>query len=93
MRRAIHEGAAVAEALNISLDHEPVALAMQVCRDTGANISSMLQDVRNNRRTEIDAINGAVVRAGRRLGLAMPENEALVKAIKGIENSYLVDSA
>lgn len=93
MRRAILEGAAVADALAIPLDHEPIALAMQVCRDTAANISSMLQDVRNKRRTEIDAINGAIVREGHRLGLAMPENERLTQSINTLENSYLTDSA
>jgi len=93
MRRAIREGAAVAEALAIPLDHEPISLAMQVCRDTAGNLSSMLQDIRNRRRTEIDAINGAIVREGDRLGIAVPENKALLQAIKELENSRLTDSA
>jgi 2-dehydropantoate 2-reductase len=39
----------------------------------------MLQDVRRGRPTEIDYINGAVVREGRRLGIATPINLLLVK--------------
>ncbi len=93
MRLAILEGAAVAAALGIPINHEPVSLTMKVCRETATNISSMLQDVRNKRRTEIDAINGAIVHEGHRLGIPTPENKALVQKIKGLENSYLVDSA
>jgi 2-dehydropantoate 2-reductase len=42
----------------------------------------MLQDVRRGRPTEIDYINGAVVREGRRLGIATPINLLLTKLIK-----------
>ena len=93
MRRAVLEGAAVAETLGINLTEEPVSATIKTCKDTGKNISSMLQDVRHKRRTEIDAINNAVVREGLRLNIPVPENEALVREIKTIENLYLVDSA
>jgi 2-dehydropantoate 2-reductase len=48
----------------------------------------MLQDVRRQRRTEIDAINGAIVREGRALGLESPENLRLVQQIKDMEAGY-----
>ena len=92
MHRAVLEGMAVAEALGISFDQDPVAMTMQVCKDTGPNISSMLQDIRNKRRTEIDAINGAILKEGRRLGIDMPENTILVREIKNLENHYFPDS-
>jgi 2-dehydropantoate 2-reductase len=51
------------------------------------NKPSMLQHVEQGRRTEIDAINGALVREARALGLAVPYNEAVVAIVKGVEKS------
>ena len=45
----------------------------------------MLQDVEAGRRTEIDVINGAVVRAADEVGVAVPINRALMQLIKGWE--------
>jgi 2-dehydropantoate 2-reductase len=47
--------------------------------------ASILQSLEKASRTEIDYINGAVVRWGERVGVATPVNRALVAAIKGIE--------
>ncbi len=47
--------------------------------------ASMLQSLEKGSATEIDFINGAVVRAGARCGVPTPVNEALVACIKGIE--------
>ena len=46
----------------------------------------MLQDFLRNRPTEIDAINGAVVREGARLGIPTPYNQALVFLVKAHED-------
>jgi len=46
---------------------------------------SMLQDIRAGRRTEIDAMNGAIVRYGRECGVATPTNEILTLLIKALE--------
>lgn len=46
---------------------------------------SMLQHVEAGKRTEIDALNGALVREARALGLPVPYNEALVALLKGRE--------
>jgi 2-dehydropantoate 2-reductase len=46
---------------------------------------SMLQHVEAGRRTEIDALNGALVREAQALGLAVPYNESLVALLKGRE--------
>lgn len=51
------------------------------------NKPSMLQHVEQGRKTEIDAINGAIVREARALGIAVPYNEALVAIVKGLEKS------
>jgi 2-dehydropantoate 2-reductase len=51
------------------------------------NKPSMMQHIEQGRRTEIDAINGALVREARALGLAVPYNEAIVAVVKGLEKS------
>jgi 2-dehydropantoate 2-reductase len=45
----------------------------------------MLQDVRSGRPTEIDWINGEVVRRGRQHGVPTPVNEALLKLVEVLE--------
>ena len=50
---------------------------------------SMLQHVEAGRRTEIDSINGALVRESRKLGLAAPYNEALTALLKGREQDAI----
>jgi 2-dehydropantoate 2-reductase len=86
--QAVGEAVAVARASGISVAQDPVEATMEVCRATRHNISSMLQDVRNRKPTEIEAINGAVVREGRRLHVETPVNEELVRSIKAIERAY-----
>ncbi|MBD3419604.1 MAG: 2-dehydropantoate 2-reductase [Chitinivibrionales bacterium] len=49
---------------------------------TAAHESSMLQDLRNGKRTEIDAINGAITRLGGELGITTPVNDMIVSLIK-----------
>lgn len=53
-----------------------------VARATAANRSSMLQDVDAGRLTEIDFINGFVVRKAHDLGIAVPAHEAVLGAVK-----------
>jgi 2-dehydropantoate 2-reductase len=49
---------------------------------------SLLQSVERGEATEIDFINGAVVRWGERLGIDTPVNRTLVACVKGIERGY-----
>ena len=80
------ETAAVAAALGVSLPYpDAAARVRQHCRDVGASKPSMLQDVERGRATEIDAINGAIVREGKRLGVPTPYNEALLLLVKARE--------
>ena len=89
MERLVAEAMKIAKRCGIYVPEDSLAITREVCEKTSANISSMLQDVRAKRRTEIDAINGAVAATGRRLGLAAPENEALVDEVKALEQRYL----
>lgn len=80
------ETAAVAHALGLRLPYaDPAARVRQHCRDVGPSKPSMLQDVERQRPTEIDAINGAVVREGRRLGVPTPYNRAVLLLVKARE--------
>ena len=89
MRRAVREAAAVAAALGIQLPYsDPVQRTEEVCRATAANRSSMLQDVLRGSPTEIDVINGAIVKEGKKLGISTPVNDLLWHLIKAIEQSY-----
>ena len=86
MGKAAAEGAAVAAAKGIKLTFDdPLKAVLDVCRTTSANISSMLQDVRRGRQTEIEAINGAVVRAAAEAGVDAPVNAKLYKSVVELE--------
>ena len=87
---AVREASTVARALEIPVGGDPVAATLDVCRATAENISSMLQDVQQQRPTEIDAINGAVVEHGHRLQIPVPINELLVYRVKEITADYLL---
>jgi 2-dehydropantoate 2-reductase len=83
---AARETARVASAEGVPIrDDEAVALWRRMAELTASNRSSMLQDVHNGRPTEIDWINGEVVRRGRRHGIPTPVNEALLKMVEVLE--------
>ncbi|BCV24481.1 ketopantoate reductase family protein [Gelria sp. Kuro-4] len=89
VRLAVEEGARVAAAKGIKLIHaDPVANCLKVAELTGPNLSSMHQDVRAKRRTEVDVINGAIVAEGEKLGIPTPVNKVLTNLIKAIEATY-----
>lgn len=91
MIAAAREVEAVAAAQGIRLPCPDVAAQVrEVARVTGANISSMLQDIRRQVRTEIDAMCGAVVRYGERLHVPTPVNAALFDLIRAKERGQAI---
>jgi 2-dehydropantoate 2-reductase len=73
--RIAREAAAVARGEGIALPFEdPVSFVEGVALATAGNRSSMLEDLAAGRRTEIEEINGAVVRRAARHGVPVPEN-------------------
>lgn len=89
LRAAVQEAAKIVKRKRIKLAYDdPIQKVESVCKSTAANVSSMLQDVLSKKRTEIDFINGAIVRQGRALGIATPVNEVLTNLVKTIELSY-----
>jgi 2-dehydropantoate 2-reductase len=88
MAQAVAEAVAVARAMGIALPCEdPLERVRQVCQVTSGNQSSMLQDIIKGRPTEIDVINGAVVRKGAENGIPTPVNQMLTELIKALEAS------
>lgn len=78
MIAAAEEVAAVAEAHGVRMPYDdPGGAVIRVANRTASNRSSMLQDMERGAPTEIDAINGAVVREGDRLGVATVVNRIL----------------
>jgi 2-dehydropantoate 2-reductase len=87
---AVTEAMAAAKALGVVLSiREPREAWFKASAGLPADFkTSMLQSIEKGQRTEIDFINGAVVRAGHRAGIATPVNETLVACIKGIERGF-----
>ena len=66
---------------------DAVKVVEGVIERTADNQSSMLQDVRRGAPTEIEAINGAVVNAGREVGVPTPINEVMWKLVTALRGS------
>ena len=88
--RAIAETVAVARAEGVS-HSEPVLIeaASQLAEKMTRATSSMAQDIARGRPTEIDSLNGYVVRRAASLGIATPVSEILVAMVKLLEESAL----
>jgi 2-dehydropantoate 2-reductase len=86
----VDEGKAVAAAQGIELDADPEELIDHAARPDVAydHKASMLQDVEARRQTEIDYLNGGIVRFGREHGVSTPLNEAVAALIRGLERSW-----
>eukprot|EP01065_Artemidia_motanka_P048806 TRINITY_DN7964_c0_g1_i1.p1 TRINITY_DN7964_c0_g1~~TRINITY_DN7964_c0_g1_i1.p1 ORF type:complete len:750 (+),score=274.17 TRINITY_DN7964_c0_g1_i1:137-2251(+) len=84
LAQTVEEAAAVASSKGVSLPFtaSPVDAVVDVARKTAGNRSSMLCDVLRGVETEIDAINGAVVRTGKELGVPVSMNMNLVSMIR-----------
>lgn len=83
MVAVVREAEDVAAALGVQLPYpDPTAQVEEIAQRTAANRSSMLQDVSRGTPTEIDAINGAIVKAGREVGVRTPVNRTLWQLVK-----------
>lgn len=83
---AAREAARVARVEGVPIsDDGALAVWRSMAELTAGNRSSMLQDVRSGRPTEIDWINGEVARRGRRHSVPTPVNDALLKLVEVLE--------
>lgn len=90
LRAVTKEAVLVARAEGVDADAEAVA---EEClrmgrQDIGANKSSMLMDILRKRQTEIEVINGGIVKLGEKHGIETPVNASLAGLIRIIEQNY-----
>ena len=88
MEKLVFEGAEVARRKGIHLEENPIEKVRNAIKATRENRSSMGQDFDHRRKTEIDAINGAVVKEAQPLGIPVPFNQAVTDLVKAIEKSF-----
>lgn len=90
VRMAVEEAVAVAKAANIALPYaDPCEKVLSVAVATAGNQSSLLQDLLRGRTTEVEMINGAIVREGRRFDIATPVNQLLTLLVRAKEKLSL----
>ncbi|MGO5066366.1 MULTISPECIES: ketopantoate reductase family protein [unclassified Clostridium] len=87
MQNAVIEAVKVANAKGFNFyKEEMIEKVEKVALKTAENKSSMLQDILNNKKTEIEVINGAIVREGIKFNIKTPINETLTNLIIALEN-------
>jgi 2-dehydropantoate 2-reductase len=93
MQRAlVHEVVAVAQAEGVALSlPESMAAMERIAGAMPAQFSSTAQDLARGKRSEIDHLNGTVVRLGARHGVATPVNQALYALVKLVEAAHRPD--
>jgi len=87
-RSAVDEAVAVARAEGVKIRNDAVDYVFHVAQATASNRSSMGQDIDQKRETEVEAINGFIVRRGQKLGLDTPVNFTLAALIETLQAHY-----
>jgi 2-dehydropantoate 2-reductase len=86
MHDVVDECVAVANALQVRLPGDPWQAVQRLAATMPAQFSSTAQDLARGKRSEIDHLNGFIVRQGRALGVRTPVNAALHTLVKLIES-------
>ncbi|WP_312114019.1 ketopantoate reductase family protein [Brevibacillus reuszeri] len=81
MRELFQEASAVAEYAGQKLGETDWQEIVAICRNTSRNLSSMLQDVKRHKQTEVESINGYIVKLGKLAGIPTPLHETLFRVI------------
>ena len=82
------EGKRVAAAAEVELHEDPWEMNVLATRRGSAHYPSMLEDVETEQPTEVELINGALVREAERLGVDAPHQVALYSLVSGREAAY-----
>jgi len=88
VRDLVDEGKAVAAATGVELHDDPWAMNVLATERGHRHFPSMLEDVGARRPTELESINGALVREAWRLGVDVPLQTAVYRLVKAREASY-----
>jgi 2-dehydropantoate 2-reductase len=84
----VDEGKAAARAAGVELWEDPWEMNLLATQRGFKHSPSMLEDVRAQRATEAELINGSLVREAQRLGVPVPLHETVYALVKGKEASY-----
>jgi 2-dehydropantoate 2-reductase len=84
----VDEGKAVAAANGIELHDDPWEMNVLATRRGSAHFPSMLEDVEGGRPTEVELINGSLVRAGQQAGVPVPLHNAIYRLVQAREAAY-----
>jgi len=88
VRDLVDEGRAVASAAGVDLHDDPWEMNVLATQRGYRHYPSMLEDVEAHRPTELESINGALVREARRHGVPAPLQTAVYRLVKAKEASY-----
>jgi len=84
----LDEGCAAAAALGLHPDKEALKAKMAyTAQHSKAGVTSICADLRAGRKTEVDTISGALVRAARRAGAAVPTHEFVWNMVRAMEHA------
>ncbi|MFQ5951010.1 MAG: ketopantoate reductase family protein [Candidatus Geothermarchaeales archaeon] len=89
MKKVVQEGEEVCRGLGVRVEKGAIEEAFAVAKRTSENFSSMLQDIKRGRRTEIDFLNGRVVVMGEEMGLSLPVNKVLTSLVRAREGRQI----
>jgi len=87
MRDIVHECLQVAQASGIALPADTLQAVLRLAASMPAQMSSTAQDLARGKRSEIDHLNGFIVRRGEALGIATPVNRLLHTLVRLLEKS------
>jgi 2-dehydropantoate 2-reductase len=85
----VEEGKRVAAGAGVELNDDPWEMNVLATKRGSAHYPSMLEDVDARRPTEVESINGALVREAARCGVEAPLQTAVYRLVKAREASYL----
>lgn len=83
--KVVREGMKIATANGVLLPASPISMLNRVLASTAGNKSSMLQDIKGGRQTEIRQLNGVLLNTAKRLGISAPHNLLLTRLLVGLE--------
>jgi 2-dehydropantoate 2-reductase len=84
----VEEGKRVAEAAGVELHEDPWEMNVHATQRGSRHYPSMLEDVEAHRPTEVESINGSLVRQAQEQGIDAPLQTALYRLVKAKEASY-----
>jgi 2-dehydropantoate 2-reductase len=90
VKNIVYECVLIAEADGTYFERsEALESVRSITMANSTGVASMCQDRRNKRLTEIDKINGVIVKLGQKYNIDAPYNRMLVKMVHAVENTYL----